>query len=171
MEHLNASIIWPCELAVVGNMPIAASRFRVFHSSLAKGFWWAIHRSINPCMERSSFFGIFLAWARERLSLCTMCLIKLHNEGSHFLGMVQKGCLSFLNQEHVCWRYVILIWSPPPPPSNKAIYSCTLLDCLSRMAGCLQFPVALLNLNATFDQQPHELRLFSVTWLSMLIIQ
>jgi hypothetical protein len=38
MEHLNASIVWPCELAVVGKMPFAASRFRVLHSSLAKGF-------------------------------------------------------------------------------------------------------------------------------------
>jgi hypothetical protein len=65
MEHLNASIVWPCELAVVGKMPFAASRFRVLHSSLAKGFWWAIpipypsiHKSMHGTLFSWNFHGM-----------------------------------------------------------------------------------------------------------------
>jgi len=63
MEHLNASIICPCELAVVGKMPIAATRFRVLHSSLAKGVlmgypYPSIHKSMHGTLFSWNFLGM-----------------------------------------------------------------------------------------------------------------
>jgi hypothetical protein len=67
VDHVNHE---PSELAVVEKTPCAAWRFRVTHSFLGKGVLMG-DPSTNPRMEHSSL-EIFLAWTRERLSLCTV---------------------------------------------------------------------------------------------------
>jgi hypothetical protein len=76
----------------------------------------SIYPSTNPCMERS-FLGIFLAWDPwEIVSMHPVWLNKLHNEGSHFLGMVQKGWMPVFSEPRTCvlaLRYSDLISASP----------------------------------------------------------